>query len=116
MCIRDRSYQWKKDSSPISGAVNPTYTIASVASSDAASYTCTVSNTAGSVTTAAASLAVNQAPSITTQPVSLTLNPGASASFTVAASGTSPLSYQWKKDSSPISGAVNPTYMSLIDT
>ena len=33
-----------------------------------------------------------------------------SAKFTVEASGTEPLSYQWKKESKPIAGATNATY------
>jgi beta-glucanase (GH16 family) len=37
------------------------------------------------------------APAITTQPVSQTVNEGASVSFTVVATGTAPLHYQWKK-------------------
>src|SRR5262249_18532957 len=36
-------------------------------------------------------------PSITTQPVSLTVNAGQSASFSVVATGTAPLTYQWQK-------------------
>lgn len=50
------------------------------------------------------------APSITTQPSSVTVTSGSSASFTVAASGTSPLSYQWYLGSSAISGATSATY------
>ncbi len=37
------------------------------------------------------------APLITNQPVSLTVSPGAPASFTVGASGTQPISFQWQK-------------------
>jgi len=36
------------------------------------------------------------APAITTQPTSLAVNQGAAAAFTVVASGTAPLHYQWK--------------------
>ncbi len=37
-------------------------------------------------------------PTITTQPVSQTVRPGTNATFCVTATGTSPLSYQWRKD------------------
>jgi len=47
---------------------------------------------------------------ITVDPQSRTNNPGSSASFTVAASGTVPLYYQWQKDVSPIALATNATY------
>ncbi|MET0649767.1 MAG: immunoglobulin domain-containing protein [Pyrinomonadaceae bacterium] len=49
------------------------------------------------------------APSITTQPVSQTVSAGANVSFTVAAEGTAPLSYQWQKNGSPINGATGAT-------
>jgi len=49
------------------------------------------------------------APSITTQPAAATVTAGASASFSVTASGSS-LTYQWYKDSAAISGATSATY------
>ena len=50
------------------------------------------------------------APSITTQPVNQTVNSGQSATFSVAAGGTAPLSYQWQKNGTAISGATSTTY------
>jgi hypothetical protein len=50
------------------------------------------------------------APSITTQPVSQTVNAGQTASFSIAVTGTSPLSYQWQKNAAAISGATFSTY------
>jgi hypothetical protein len=50
------------------------------------------------------------APAITTQPASQSVNTGASVSFSVAASGTAPLSYQWHFNNSPISGATNSSF------
>ncbi len=49
-------------------------------------------------------------PSITTQPKSQTVNEGSSVTFDVTATGTDPLSYQWKKDGSNISGATSASY------
>ena len=48
-------------------------------------------------------------PVITTQPADLTLSRGQTATFTVAASGTAPLSYQWKLNGAPINGATSAT-------
>src|SRR3989338_3815691 len=59
----------------------------------------------GSATSNDGVLAVNDAPIITTQPVSQIKMPGQTATFTVAASGTAPLSYQWRKGTSPLSNA-----------
>lgn len=60
------SYQWRKDGTNIAGATSASFTIASVAMSDAGNYTVVVSNSAGSATSNAATLTVNQpAPTIT---------------------------------------------------
>ncbi len=50
------------------------------------------------------------APSITTQPQDQTVNVGQTATFSVAAAGTAPLSYQWQKNGTPISGATSASY------
>ena len=50
------------------------------------------------------------APSITSQPKSQTVNTGSSVTFSVTATGTDPLSYQWYKGASPISGATGSSY------
>lgn len=53
------TYQWKKDGGDIAGATSATYSISSVAASDAGNYTVAVSNTYGSATSTAATLTVN---------------------------------------------------------
>ena len=50
------------------------------------------------------------APSITIEPVSQTVTTGQTATFTVVAAGTAPLSYQWRKSGTAISGATASTY------
>jgi glucose/arabinose dehydrogenase len=52
----------------------------------------------------------SQAPAITQQPANRTVSVGQSASFTVAASGTAPLSYQWQRNGVNIGGATSATY------
>jgi len=47
------------------------------------------------------------APTITTQPQSQTVMVGATATFSVVATGTAPLSYQWSKSGATINGATN---------
>ena len=49
-------------------------------------------------------------PSITTQPSNQTVTAGQTATFTVVASGTAPLSYQWQKNGANISGATSSSY------
>ena len=56
------------------------------------------------------------APSITTQPVSQDVTTGQKATFTVAATGTAPLGYQWRKNGTAISGATSSSYMTPATT
>jgi hypothetical protein len=50
------------------------------------------------------------APSITAQPADTSVMVGQTATFSVTAAGTAPLSYQWQKGTSPITGATAPSY------
>lgn len=50
------------------------------------------------------------APSITTQPANQTVTVGQTATFSVSATGTAPLSYQWQKSGTGISGATSASY------
>jgi uncharacterized protein (TIGR03382 family) len=49
-------------------------------------------------------------PSITQHPQAVTVTEGQSATFAVTASGSAPLSYQWQRDGSNISGATAASY------
>src|SRR5436305_9824069 len=108
------SYQWQKNTTAISGATSASYTTPATTSADnSAKFVVVVSNTAGSVTSNAATLTVNSAataPSITTQPASQTVTVGQTATFTVVATGTAPLSYAWRKNGTAISGATAASY------
>ncbi len=102
------SYQWQKNGSNIQGANAAAYNINSASLSDAGDYQVVVSNAAGSATSNSAALTVNpdiQPPAITAQPQDLTVTEGQPASFSVSATGTAPLNYQWQKDGSNIQGA-----------
>jgi hypothetical protein len=50
------------------------------------------------------------APSITQQPSSQSVLVGQNATFTVGASGTAPLSYQWQRDGMNVAGATMPSF------
>jgi hypothetical protein len=50
------------------------------------------------------------APAITAQPTDQRVVVGSMATFTVTATGTAPLSYQWQKGTTPISGATAASY------
>ena len=107
------SYQWRLNGADIGGATSATLVLTSVTlGQSGGGYTCVVTNIAGSATSSAATLTVTAsaiAPTITTQPVNQTVTGGNNASFTVAASGTAPLSYQWRLNGANIGGATNAT-------
>jgi glucose/arabinose dehydrogenase len=52
----------------------------------------------------------NSAPSITSNPVNRTVSMGQSASFSVTASGTAPMTYQWQRNGANIANATSSTY------
>lgn len=108
-------YQWVKNgtnylanTNNISGATTTTLTLTNVAQSDAGGYTVIVTNPAGSVTSSATILTVLVAPAITTQPESRTNHYGTTATFTVVASGTAPLAYQWRKGGADLPTGTDP--------
>ena len=108
-------YQWQKNQQNISGATNATYTTpATTAADNGATFRVIVSNgTAPDATSSSATLTVNiapVAPAITTQPQNATVTVGQTATFTVVATGTAPLQYQWQKNQQNISGATSASY------
>jgi hypothetical protein len=56
------------------------------------------------------------APSITAQPANRTVTAGQTATFSVTALGTTPLSYQWQKGATPIAGATSARYTTAATT
>jgi hypothetical protein len=70
-----------------------------------------VGNSSGSVTSAPASLTVRAAPAISAQPQSVVADAGGAASFSVAATGFAPLTFQWQRNSVSLPGATNPTLL-----
>ena len=105
--------QWFKGSTAISGATTTILTISGATAADVATYTLVATSSIGSATSNAVTLTVTglgTAPTITTQPSASAVSVGSTASFTVVASGTSPLTYDWKKDGTSIIGATNATY------
>jgi hypothetical protein len=108
------SYQWQKNSTAIAGATSASYTTAATTAGDNGSeFTVVVSNSAGNAMSGMAKLTVTPAPvapSITLQPANQTVNVGQTATFTVTATGTAPLTYQWQKNSIAIAGATSASY------
>ena len=95
------------------GATAASYTTAATVMADSgAVFRCIVSNAAGKDTSAGARLRViPPTPAvITTEPVAATVTVGSPATFSVVATGTAPLTYQWQKNAANISGATAASY------
>ncbi|HOV76057.1 MAG TPA: immunoglobulin domain-containing protein, partial [Candidatus Hydrogenedentes bacterium] len=90
------AYQWGKDTVPIPGATDASYTVSSATGADQGVYLCLVSNVVNSVPSNEATLTVND-PGIVQQPENASAVTGASVSFTAVASGSGVLAYQWQK-------------------
>ncbi len=114
------TYQWTKNRVAISGANAATYITPATKTTDSGSqFAVTVTNASGSVTSSTATLTVNAAavaPSISAQPVSRTVTAGQTSSFSVTASGTATLTYQWMKNGTAIGGANAATYITPATT
>ncbi len=108
------TYQWRRDGSNIDGATGATYTTPTTTLADSgANFSVEVRNGVGMVTSANATLTVNPAPvapSITTQPVAVSVLAGATATFSVAATGSGTLAYQWRRNGADIAGANAASY------
>jgi len=114
------TYQWKKNGAAIAGATSSNYTTAVTAMSDnAAQFTAVVTNSAGTATSKAAVLTVTApviAPSITSQPIAQSISAGQAATFSVASTGTAPMTYQWMRNGSAIGGSVSSSYTTALAT
>jgi Immunoglobulin domain/Immunoglobulin I-set domain len=112
------TYQWTKNGTNV-GTNSATYTTAATALADnGAKIQVTVSNAEGSAPSSIATLTVNSAatkPSITTQPSNVTVTVGQTATFTVVATGTAPLTYQWTKSGMNV-GTNSATYTTAATT
>jgi hypothetical protein len=103
------SYQWKRDGTNV-GTNSSSLSVSNAQSANAGNYTVEVSGTCGTATSNNALLTVNPITSITTQPTASAGCEGQNTTFTVVASGTAPLSYQWKFGGTNINGATSSTY------
>ena len=102
------SYQWLFGDEPIANATGSSLSLSQVSLDAAGEYQVHVINSAGTARSRVAVLAVvprATAPVIVEQPSGATVSPGQSVVFRVVASGTAPLSYQWRFNGEDIANA-----------
>ena len=99
------SYQWQFNGTNIPNATNITWTnstltitmtITNASASNAGLYSVVVTDGFGNQTSFNAALTVNIPPAISLEPQNLAVLAGQNAAFTVSATGTEPLFYQWQ--------------------
>jgi len=104
------TFQWFFGSGPVAGATSSTLAFNPAQLTNSGNYFVTVTNSFGSVTSTVVTLTITNSaapPAITLQPVPLSAAIGDTAVFTVGATGTTPISYQWQFNGADILGATN---------
>lgn len=111
------AYQWQRDRacagffSDLANRTNAALVLTNVGTSDQACYRVVITNIQGAATSTWAMLTMLVSPKIipTTALQHQAVFAGQPASFTVTASGTEPLSYQWRLDGRDLAGQTNRT-------
>jgi len=102
-------YRWRHDGTNladginVSGATAGRLVVSNASVSDAGIYSVIISNSAGSTVSTDAVLVIVTPPSILAQPSNQSVALGGTASFTVVADGTEPLSFRWQKNNANLS-------------
>lgn len=98
------SYVWEHNGSPLvnggrfSGVNTDSLQISNIQASDAGTYLLAASNFGGTGNSAVVTLTVTGPPVVQTPPSSQNQTVGGTANFSVIASGTQPMSYQWQRN------------------
>ena len=103
-------YQWRWNGASLAGASNTSLTLTNAGPAQAGNYDVMVANDGGAVTSRVAVLTLLQTlipPTILSNPRSQLVSTGETVYLTVAVSGSSPLSYQWQRNSSSLDQATN---------
>jgi hypothetical protein len=103
------TYQWQVNGFNIPDANSTNLTLTNLTLDDTGNYTVVVTNYNGSETSSVAALYVGYLPVIVEQPVSTTNAFGSTASFSSAATGPLPMTFQWFQNDVALTCQTNPT-------
>lgn len=106
------TYQWEKNGRPIQGATGSELRFSSVTSADAGDYAVVITTPLATLVSETATLTVRppELPVIQDGPSDRTVQEDEDVSFSVWASGTAPLQFQWLRNGVPIPNATSSYY------
>lgn len=120
------SYQWRFCASnsvvtnlaaiELPAATNSFLYLTNARPEDGGGYSVVVSNAGGAVTSQVATLVVRSPPTIISEPTDIATNLYASVAFSVGAKGTSPLTYLWWFNGSPLGAGWNTHTLAAVTT
>ena len=96
------TYQWRHEGVSLDGEDTPLLRVDPVTDAEAGAYTCAITNDCGTVLSDAAYLTVCHPATIANQPANVTACAGGNATFSVTATGSLPMSPQWRKGTTNI--------------
>ncbi len=102
-------YQWRRNGVDLPGATSSTLVVPAVTSTDEGSYDVVVQDDCGVVTSTGAQLTTRTVPAITEQPTGTVACVGDAITLTVGVDAVSPVSFEWRRNGRPVSGATAPT-------
>lgn len=102
------TYTWYKNG-VATGSNSNSLSISNATLGSAGTYSCRITDGTTTINCNPFTLTVNEIVRITSQPSNQALNAGASASLSIAATGTAPISYQWYRNGTALSGATTST-------
>ncbi len=103
-------YQWWFNGSALPSIGSSNLTLLNVSLSNAGTYILLASNSHGTAISSNAALTVGYPPAVLKHPVSQAALLNSNTAFSVTASGTAPLTYQWLLNGLSLSGATNSSF------